>query len=56
MVNCWNDKLEDMVIENKHNESDKLTKELNRWNLRMLLFPSYGLGKPMPILETLRYG
>ena len=43
MVNCWNEKLDVIVIENKPSEFSKLAKRVNRMAVRMGLSPIYGL-------------
>ena len=43
LVNCWNEKLETFVIENKPAEFEKLVKRVNRKALNLGLTPVYGL-------------
>lgn len=43
LVNCWNEKLETLVIENKPVEFEKLMKRVNRKALTLGLTPVYGL-------------
>lgn len=43
MVNCWNEKLDVIVIENKPSEFSKLAKRVNRMAVKLGLSPVYGL-------------
>ena len=43
MVNCWNEKLEVVVIENKPSEFKKLAEKVNRKSSILGLEPIYGL-------------
>ena len=43
MVNCWNEKLDVMVIENKPSEFEKLAKRVNKMSVKLSLTPVYGL-------------
>ncbi|WOO35668.1 transposase [Anaerocolumna sp. AGMB13020] len=43
MVNCWNEKLEVVVIENKPSEFKKLAEKVNRKSNHLGLEPIYGL-------------
>jgi transposase len=43
LVNCWNEKIETLVIENKPVEFEKLVRHVNRKALTMGLTPVYGL-------------
>ena len=43
LVNCWNEKIETLVIENKPVEFEKLMKRVNRKALTLGLTPVYGL-------------
>ncbi|KAF1084895.1 Transposase [Sporotomaculum syntrophicum] len=43
LVNCWNEKLDVIVIENKPSEFNKLAKEVDKAALRLNLSPIYGL-------------
>lgn len=43
LLNCWNEKLETLVIENKPVEFEKLVRHVNRKALTMGLTPVYGL-------------
>ncbi len=43
MVNCWNEKLETFVIENKPSEFGKLEKRINKKAVTLGLSPIYGL-------------
>ncbi len=43
MVNCWNEKLDVIVIENKPSEFNKLAKRVNRMAVKLGLSPIYGL-------------
>jgi len=43
LVNCWNEKLETLVIENKPAEFEKLAKWVNKKALSLGLTPVYGL-------------
>lgn len=43
MVNCWNEKLDVIVIENKPSEFSKLAKKVDRTALKLGLSPIYGL-------------
>ena len=43
LINCWNEKLETIVIENKPSEFNKLAKRVNKRVSRMGLSPIYGL-------------
>ncbi|KJS23666.1 MAG: transposase [Clostridiaceae bacterium BRH_c20a] len=43
MVNCWNEKLDVIVIENKPSEFSKLAKKVDKAALRLNLSPIYGL-------------
>lgn len=43
LVNCWNEKLETLVIDNKPVEFEKLVKRVNRKALTVGLTPVYGL-------------
>ncbi len=43
LVNCWNEKLETLVIENKPAEFEKLVKRVNKKALTLGLIPVYGL-------------
>ncbi len=43
LVNCWNEKLETLVIENKPTEFEKLMKRVNKKALALGLTPVYGL-------------
>ena len=43
LLNCWNEKLETLVIENKPVEFEKLVKRVNRKALTLGLTPVYGL-------------
>ncbi|NCB51948.1 MAG: IS110 family transposase [Clostridia bacterium] len=43
LVNCWNEKLETLVIENKPAEFEKLVRHVNKKALTMCLTPVYGL-------------
>ena len=43
MVNCWNEKLEVVVIENKPSEFKKLAEKVNRKSNHFGLEPIYGL-------------
>ena len=43
MVNCWNEKLEVVVIENKPSEFKKLAEKVNRKSNHLGLVPIYGL-------------
>lgn len=42
-VNCWNEKLDVIVIENKPSEFSKLTKRVNKTAVKLGLTPVYGL-------------
>ncbi|MCQ1531827.1 IS110 family transposase [Lutispora saccharofermentans] len=43
LVNCWNEKLDVIVIENKPSEFNKLAKRVNKKALALGLSPIYGL-------------
>lgn len=43
VVNCWNEKLDTITIENKPSEFNKLAKRVNRKAARLNLSPVYGL-------------
>ncbi len=43
MVNCWNEKLDVIVIENKPSEFSKLAKRVNKMAVKLGLSPIYGL-------------
>ncbi|MCO1604370.1 IS110 family transposase [Desulfosporosinus nitroreducens] len=43
MVNCWNEKLDVIVIENKPSEFNKLAKRVNKMAVKLGLSPIYGL-------------
>jgi len=43
LVNCWNEKLETIVIENKPSEFVKLAKKVNKKAIALNLSPIYGL-------------
>ncbi|SBV99311.1 transposase [uncultured Eubacteriales bacterium] len=43
LVNCWNEKIETLVIENKPVEFEKLVKRVNKKALSLGLTPVYGL-------------
>ena len=43
LVNCWNEKLDVIVIENKPSEFNKLAKRVNRMAVKLGLSPIYGL-------------
>ncbi len=43
LVNCWNEKLDVIVIENKPSEFNKLAKKVDRTALKLGLSPIYGL-------------
>ncbi|ACV61104.1 IS110 family transposase orfA [Desulfofarcimen acetoxidans DSM 771] len=43
LVNCWNEKLDAIVIENKPSEFSKLAKKVDKAALRLNLSPIYGL-------------
>ena len=43
LVNCWNEKLETIVIENKPSEFKKLTDKVNKTARKLGLQPIYGL-------------
>ena len=43
LVNCWNEKLDVIVIENKPSEFVKLAKKVDKAALRLNLLPIYGL-------------
>ena len=43
LVNCWNEKLNVIVIENKPSEFNKLAKRVNKKALALGLSPIYGL-------------
>jgi len=43
MVNCWNEKLDAIVIENKPSEFNKLAKRVNKMAVKLGLSPIYGL-------------
>lgn len=43
MANCWNEKLETIVIENKPSEFGKLAKRVNKKAVTLGLLPIYGL-------------
>lgn len=43
LVNCWNEKIETLVIENKPVEFEKLVKRVNKKALTLGLTPVYGL-------------
>lgn len=43
LVNCWNEKLETVVIQNKPSEFKKLVEKVNRKANQMGLYPVYGL-------------
>ncbi len=43
LVNCWNEKLDTLVIENKPVEFEKLVKRVNKKALTLGLMPVYGL-------------
>ena len=43
LVNCWNEKLDVIVIENKPSEFNKLAKKIDKAALRLNLLPIYGL-------------
>ena len=43
LLNCWNEKLDVMVIENKPSEFNKLAKKVDKAAFRLNLSPIYGL-------------
>ncbi|WP_339061068.1 IS110 family transposase [Tepidibacillus marianensis] len=43
MVNCWNEKLDVITIENKPSEFNKLAKRVNKMAVKLGLSPIYGL-------------
>ena len=43
LVNCWNEKIETIEIENKPSEFNKLTKMVNKKAIKLGLSPVYGL-------------
>ncbi|WP_198142251.1 hypothetical protein [Syntrophaceticus schinkii] len=43
MVNCWNEKLDVIVIENKPSEFNKLAKRVNKMAVKLGLPLIYGL-------------
>jgi hypothetical protein len=43
LVNCWNEKLDVIVIENKPSEFVKLVKKVDKIALKLNLLPIYGL-------------
>jgi len=43
LVDCWNEKLETIVIQNKPSEFKKLVDKVNRKANQMGLYPVYGL-------------
>ena len=43
LVNCWNEKLDVIVIENKPSEFSKLTKRVNKTAVKLGRTPVYGL-------------
>jgi transposase len=43
LVNCWNEKLDVIVIENKPSEFNKLAKKVNKIAVKLGLSPIYGL-------------
>ena len=43
LVNCWNEKLDVIVIENKPSEFGKLAKRINKTAVKLGLSPIYGL-------------
>lgn len=43
LVNCWNEKLDAIVIENKPSEFNKLAKKVDKAAFRLNLSPIYGL-------------
>ena len=54
LVNCWNEKIETIVIENKPVEFEKFVKRVNKKALTSGLTPVYGLETPTVTEEALR--